>query len=110
MFLMPSRFEPGGLGQLIALRYGTVPVVRATGGLADTVREGYNGNGFLFLRYDSDDLLFALSRALTAYRDRGGWQQLQRRGMREDHDWRHSAAEYVEMYRYALARGTGRSV
>jgi starch synthase len=109
MFLMPSRFEPGGLGQLIALRYGTVPVVRATGGLADTVREGYDGNGFLFLRYDSDDLLFALSRALTAYRDRGGWPQLQWRGMREDHDWRHSAAQYVEMYRYALARGTGRT-
>ncbi|MBC8076932.1 MAG: glycogen synthase [Chloroflexales bacterium] len=110
MFLMPSRFEPGGLGQIIALRYGTVPIVRDTGGLADTVREGYDGNGFLFLRYDTDDLLFALSRALTAYRDRSGWPQIQRRGMREDHDWRHSAAQYVEMYRYALARGTGRAL
>jgi starch synthase len=108
MFLMPSRFEPGGLGQLVALRYGTVPIVRRTGGLADTIREGYDGNGFLFLGYNRDELLEAIGRALQAFRDPVGWPMLQRRGMAEDHSWQQSATLYVQMYREALARGTGR--
>jgi starch synthase len=102
LFLMPSRYEPGGLGQLIALRYGSVPVVRATGGLNDTVREGYDGNGFRFHPYEVGELIGAIQRALSAYRDPMSWALLRERGMREDHSWEHSAHEYVAMYERAL--------
>jgi starch synthase len=102
MFLMPSRFEPCGLNQLYSLRYGTVPVVRATGGLDDTVTDvdeaGSKGTGFKFRDYTPAALLSALSRALAAYKDPAAWQQLQKRGMREDHSWDASAAEYVKLY------------
>lgn len=102
MFLMPSRFEPCGLGQLIALRYGSVPVVRATGGLADTVHEGFEGNGFRFHPYDARYFMDAIGRALTAYRDQVGWAQLRARGMREDHSWAKAAELYAAVYRAAL--------
>jgi starch synthase len=107
IFLMPSRFEPCGLGQMIALRYGTIPVVRATGGLADTVRD-YDpatgeGNGFSFQPYDSMALFAALIRALETYRHRGIWQQLMVRAMSADHSWAISALRYVELYRRAIA-------
>ena len=102
MFLMPSRFEPGGLGQLIGLRYGTVPVVRATGGLNDTVQEGYLGNGFRFHAYNVAELIDALDRALTTFEDQASWAILRERGMREDHAWDRSAKEYVDLYRRAL--------
>ncbi|MEN9933844.1 MAG: hypothetical protein RLZZ387_423 [Chloroflexota bacterium] len=107
MFLMPSRFEPCGLGQMIALRYGTIPVARATGGLADTVRN-YDpatgeGNGFTFTSYDSMALYAALVRALETYRHRGLWQQLMLRAMNADHSWSASARRYVELYRRAKA-------
>jgi len=101
-FLMPSRFEPCGLGQMIALRYGSVPIVRATGGLADTVREGLDGNGFRFHPYETRHLTDAIGRALHAYRDRAGWAMLRERGMREDNSWTHAARQYVGMYRWAL--------
>lgn len=101
-FLMPSRFEPCGLGQMIALRYGSVPVVRATGGLADTVREGYEGNGFRFHPYDASHFADAIGRALHAFRDRQGWAILRERGMREDNSWTHAAAQYAGLYRWAL--------
>lgn len=101
-FLMPSRFEPCGLGQLIALRYGSVPIVRATGGLADTVREGFEGNGFRFHPFEVSHFTDAIGRALLAYRDQRSWAVLRERGMREDHSWQRSAQQYVGVYRWAL--------
>ena len=105
LFLMPSRFEPCGLGQMIALRYGTVPVVRATGGLRDTVQEWDasrgEGNGFVFQRYAPDALLVALNRALDAFGDGAGWRRLQLNGMRADFSWGPSARRYVELYELA---------
>lgn len=101
-FLMPSRFEPCGLGQMIALRYGTVPIVRATGGLNDTIREGYDGNGFRFHPYESSYLTDAMGRALQAYQDKKGWAILRERGMREDFSWQVSAQRYIGLYQWAL--------
>jgi starch synthase len=106
-FLMPSRYEPGGLGQLIALRYGSVPIVRATGGLDDTVREGWEGNGFRFHPYDASIMLDAIRRCISSFNDHDGWAILRARGMREDHSWASSAREYVAMYEMAL-RTVGR--
>jgi len=105
MFLMPSRFEPCGLGQLISFRYGTVPVVRAVGGLADTVRDAdadrRRGTGFSFTAYTSDALADAVRRALRAYRDEARWDALRQRVMRLDHSWTASAKRYVQMYEAA---------
>jgi starch synthase len=100
-FLMPSRYEPCGLGQLIALRYGSIPIVRATGGLNDTVREGYDGNGFRFHPYTPQQLADAIARCLTCFRDTNGWPILRERGMREDHSWAASAQEYAALYEWA---------
>ncbi len=107
MFLMPSRYEPCGLGQMIAMRYGSVPVVRATGGLADTVKD-FNpvtgeGNGFTFVPYDSMALYTALVRAAETYRHRDVWRRLQLRGMSADFSWNASARKYVDLYYRALA-------
>jgi starch synthase len=105
LFLMPSRFEPCGLGQMIALRYGTVPVVRATGGLRDTVQEWDTsrgqGNGFVFRRYGPDALLVALNRALDTFSDGVSWRRLQLNGMRADFSWGRSARHYLELYELA---------
>ncbi len=105
MFLMPSRFEPCGLGQLISFRYGTVPVVRAVGGLADTVRDAdadkRRGTGFSFTEYAPQPLADAIRRALRAYRDEGRWGALRQRVMKLDHSWTASAKRYVEMYEAA---------
>ena len=101
MFLMPSRFEPCGLNQLYSLRYGTVPIVRATGGLNDTVidvDESPAGTGFKFRDYTPEALVAAVGRAHRAFQDQARWQEIQRRGMREDHSWDASAAEYVKVY------------
>ena len=107
MFLMPSRFEPCGLGQLIAMRYGSIPIVRSVGGLADTVQE-YDprtgeGNGFAFTNYDPWEFFAAIVRALELYRFQDNWRTLQRRGMAADHSWQVSAMRYVDVYRNALA-------
>jgi starch synthase len=101
LFLMPSRFEPCGLNQLYSLRYGTVPVVRATGGLQDTVVDASDpgGNGFKFSDYSPGALVAALRRALAAYGDRDAWEKLQRAGMARDSSWDVSAREYVKVYR-----------
>ncbi|HSW95096.1 MAG TPA: glycogen/starch synthase [Patescibacteria group bacterium] len=112
LFLMPSRFEPCGLGQLISLRYGTIPVVRAVGGLADTVRDldehPRDGNGFSFRQYDRTAFSGALARALRAYgRDGDLWNELRGRAMREDHSWTASAKQYVDVYRLAQKRHRG---
>jgi len=103
-FLMPSRFEPCGLGQMIALRYGSAPIVRATGGLRDTVREGYDGNGFVFHPYEVSHFTDAIGRALLAYRDQAGWATLRERGMREDNSWGHAAERYSKLYGYIMRR------
>ncbi|MBL0938374.1 MAG: glycogen synthase GlgA [Gemmatimonadaceae bacterium] len=100
-FLMPSRFEPCGLGQMIALRYGSVPIVRATGGLADTVREGLNGNGFVFHPFDARHFRDAIARALACFADPADWLQVRERGMRADHSWTRSAAAYGDLYDWA---------
>ena len=105
MFLMPSQFEPCGLNQMYSLRYGTVPVVRATGGLADTVRDfdprTGAGTGFTFDEYSSEAMMGALRRAVDAYRHADVWRGLQLAGMREDHSWTSSAHEYVSVYERA---------
>jgi starch synthase len=106
IFLMPSLFEPCGLGQMIAMRYGSVPVVRATGGLADTVLDGVTG--FTFLDYSADAFARAVRRAVTTFHtDREAWQVLQENGMKQDFSWERSALGYDRLYRDALAR-TGR--
>ncbi len=105
LFLMPSRFEPCGLGQLVSLRYGTIPVVRQVGGLADTVSnysEG-KGNGFLFKAYTPEALLQAVRRALDVYRNQPAWQDLMRRAMQADFSWTQSAQQYEELYRDLLS-------
>jgi starch synthase len=102
IFLMPSRFEPCGLNQMYSLRYGAVPVVRAVGGLADTVTDyepgRANSTGFVFPPYTAGALLEALNRALALYPRRTEWEALQRNGMRQDHSWDRSAREYVKIY------------
>jgi starch synthase len=100
MFLMPSRFEPCGLGQLIAMRYGAIPVVRNTGGLADTVKdviEG-NGNGFVFQNYTALEMLEAIKRAEKSFYHREEWQNLMRSNMKLDFSWKASARKYEEIY------------
>jgi starch synthase len=109
MFLMPSRYEPCGLNQIYSLKYGTVPIVRATGGLDDTIepwdaRTG-KGTGFKFYEYNGESLLLTIRAALQAYRDEASWQVLMRNGMARDFSWGASAKEYVKVYdRARLAR------
>ncbi len=106
VFLMPSRFEPCGLGQLIAMRYGAVPVVRATGGLADTVRSGVTG--FTFENYSADDFWNALREGLHIYHvDRESWRAIQQKGMTSDYSWETSARAYQQVYEWAIARVRG---
>lgn len=108
LFLMPSRYEPCGLNQLYSLRYGTVPVVRETGGLADTVREfdpvTREGNGFVFQAFAADDMVMALRRALAVHGEPGLWRALQRNGMEQDFSWSVSADGYDHLYEEALHR------
>ncbi|MBI5489807.1 MAG: glycogen synthase [Deltaproteobacteria bacterium] len=107
LFLLPSRYEPCGLTQLIAMRYGTVPVARRTGGLADTVIDLDNrletGTGFVFDEADSAALFGAFQRALSARADRAAWMSLLERLMRLDHSWERSARMYDELYRTMVA-------
>ena len=111
IFLMPSRFEPCGLNQMYSLRYGTVPVVRAVGGLVDTVRpfnpKNGQGNGFLFAEYHPAALLQALGAALGTYPNKKAWTRLQKNGMRADFSWDRSAGEYVKMYQRLRRRNAG---
>ena len=111
IFLMPSRFEPCGLGQLIALRYGTLPVVRSTGGLADTITE-YNpvtgeGNGFVFSDYKSKGFWDALLRGIQLFNeDKDNWSALVKKSLEMDFSWAKSAKKYVELYRKSLSKRT----
>jgi starch synthase len=110
ILLMPSHYEPCGLNQLYGLRYGTVPVVRATGGLVDTVtdydQKPGSGTGFSFRHYTPDDLLDALQRALRAYGDPASWTELARRGMAQDWSWEKSAKKYILLYETIRNRKT----
>ncbi|HEV2023058.1 MAG TPA: glycogen synthase GlgA [Terriglobales bacterium] len=105
MFLMPSRYEPCGLNQIYSLKYGTVPVVRATGGLDDTIEhwdaKSGKGTGFKFTEYNGEALLATLRAALAAYQDKSSWQTLMRNGMAKDFSWTASAKEYVRVYEKA---------
>jgi starch synthase len=112
MFLMPSRFEPCGLNQMYSLRYGTVPIVHAVGGLADTVADVSDeastrhdrGQGFVFHGYTAAALLEALRRALDCFGRPDAWRAIQAAGMAVDHSWDRSAQEYVKIYRRAMAQ------
>jgi starch synthase len=112
MFLMPSKYEPCGLNQIYSLKYGTVPIVRATGGLDDTIepwdpRTG-KGTGFKFSEYNGESLLLTIKHALQAFRDQTSWQILMRNGMNKDFSWNASAKEYVRVYeRVRQARAVG---
>ncbi len=101
MFLMPSQYEPCGLNQIYSLRYGTVPVVRATGGLDDTIEEG---TGFKFAEYSGQALLGAVRAAIQAFADPDSWRQTMIRGMQKDFSWKASAAAYSALYRRLLGR------
>jgi starch synthase len=105
MFLMPSQFEPCGLNQMYSLRYGTVPIVRNVGGLADTVRDPsrvkQGANGFVFDPYTAEALVETVERALATYRNQRKWRALQASGMKQDYSWDRSAREYVKIYERA---------
>ncbi|AEH51958.1 glycogen synthase [Pseudothermotoga thermarum] len=109
IFLMPSRYEPCGLGQMYSLRYGTIPVVRYTGGLADTVKE-YNpktkeGNGFGFTEYDPAHLLYAVAKAVHVYKnEKEHWNRLIKNAMQTDVSWERSAKQYISVYQEALKK------
>lgn len=103
LFLMPSRFEPCGLGQMFSLRYGTIPIVRKTGGLADTIfpydKETKKGNGFLFENYDGGGILWALDQALSIYNmGKDEWSNVVRNAMNSNYSWANSASEYIKLY------------
>jgi starch synthase len=113
LFLMPSKFEPCGLSQMIALRYGTIPIVRETGGLNDTV-QSYNeftgeGNGFSFTNFNAHDMLYTIRRALTFYKEKQVWEKLMKEGMSGDYSWAQSALKYNKVYADLMA-GSGHHV
>lgn len=106
LFLMPSQFEPCGIGQLIALRYGSIPIVRETGGLFDTVHS-YNeftgeGNGFSFTNYNAHDMMYTIGRALHFYRQPEIWKQIFDNAINSNYSWNQSAEQYVELYRLLI--------
>lgn len=106
MFLMPSRFEPCGLGQLISLRYGTIPIVRGTGGLLDTIvdysADKKYGNGFVFNEFDEDELISTVKRAISIYKNTREWNNLVKTVMKIDFSWRKSSREYLKSYQDLL--------
>jgi starch synthase len=111
MFLMPSRYEPCGLNQLYSLKYGTIPIVRSTGGLADTITDFTpatlqigTANGFAFVEYDAKKLLETITRAVRAFNDKNTWKRLMLGGMKQDWSWSRSAGEYVKLYNKAVQR------
>ncbi|GBD87667.1 glycogen synthase [bacterium BMS3Abin03] len=107
MFLMPSKYEPCGLNQMYSLKYGTVPVVRETGGLADTVvrfnEKTGEGNGFMFKKYDANEFLKEIKRALNVYKDKKTWTKIMKAGMKSDFSWNSSAKKYIDLYKTILS-------
>ncbi|MBM4141088.1 MAG: glycosyltransferase, partial [Nitrospira sp.] len=110
-FLMPSKYEPCGLGQLIAMRYGSIPIARKTGGLADAIQDydslRSKGTGFLFSDYTPSAMLDAIKRALCVYTDRDKMQKMMITAMKTDFSWTGSAKRYIELYRYAITKRKG---
>jgi len=108
IFLMPSKYEPCGLNQMYSLQYGTVPVVRKTGGLADTVKDAdenpAEGNGFTFSDFDSTQFYNAIERALLSFKDKSRWMNIVEQGMNEDFSWNSSALKYIEIYQKAISK------
>lgn len=106
MFLMPSLYEPCGLNQMYSLNYGTVPIVRKTGGLADTVKDYHEydekGNGFSFEDSTAYALYTTIERAINMYKDKKVWKTIMDRGMKEDFSWKQSAKEYLNLYKKAV--------
>ncbi len=105
LFLMPSKSEPCGLSQMIALRYGTIPIVRETGGLKDSVRDcgDGEGNGFTFKTYNAHDMLWAITRGIDLYyNDKTAWKAVVNRAMKSDNSWERSAGLYIDMYKEAM--------
>ena len=98
IFLMPSKTEPCGLSQMIASRYGTVAVVRETGGLNDSIKAGPQGNGYTFRDYNAHDMLYVLREAARDFRDKNIWSDIVRRAMESDFSWNNSAREYRKLY------------
>jgi starch synthase len=109
-YLMPSRYEPCGLNQMYSLKYGTVPIVRATGGLDDTIeefdRERLTGNGFKFYEYSAEKLLEKVAAARALYADQSAWRKLVENGMRADFSWDRSAGSYVALYERLVGEST----
>ncbi len=103
-FLMPSQNEPCGLAQMVAMRYGTIPIVRETGGLGDSVNDagGENGNGFTFKTFDAMDMLDAVKRGVKLFGSKRKWNALVKRAMKCDYSWSKSAQTYVDMYKELL--------
>ena len=106
IFLTPSRYEPCGITQMASLKYGAVPVVHKTGGLADTISDwdGKRGNGFLFSDYSADDLLKSISRAVSIYYKKEEWRQIMLNGMKADFSWRQSAGQYLALYKQLIKK------
>ena len=104
LFLMPSKSEPCGLSQMVALRYGSIPIVRETGGLRDSVKDSGDGegNGFTFANYNAHEMLHSIRRACEGYSDKKGWKILVKRAMESDNSWGKSANEYIRMYKELL--------
>ena len=102
MLLMPSRYEPCGLSQMIAMRYGCVPIARATGGLKDTIKDNPRkilaNSGFLFTKESGKELAKTIKRALITFQDKDLWQKIQFNGMRQDFSWTRSAMQYASIY------------
>ena len=107
MFLMPSKSEPCGLSQMIALRYGAIPIVREVGGLRDSIRDSGTGegNGFTFKNYDAMDMINCIRRAIAGYWQRDSWKTLIKRAMECDNSWVRSATEYINLYREVINEG-----
>ncbi len=106
ILLMPSKYEPCGLNQMYSLNYGTIPVVRETGGLADTVKK-FNektkeGTGFVFKKYTKQEFLAELKRALKIYKDKDTWNKIIKAAMKEDFSWHSSAKKYIDLYKTIL--------
>jgi len=104
MFLMPSKAEPCGLSQMIALRYGSIPIVRETGGLRDSIHDSQDGegNGFTFANYNAHEMLYTIRRAIEGYQNKKGWKILVKRAMECDNSWGKSANEYIKLYNALL--------
>ncbi|MEJ2493684.1 MAG: glycosyltransferase, partial [Ignavibacteriaceae bacterium] len=107
IFLMPSRYEPCGLNQMYSLKYGTVPVVRKTGGLADTVvkfnEKTGEGDGFMFDKYDSKEFLKEVKRAVKVFKNKEAWIKIMKTGIKSDFSWNSSAKKYIDLYKTIIS-------